>query len=73
MCLINIIHSDLYYTFIYKNSSSYNKMNTRQEFLKAKLKKSDDHTNIDKYRVAANITEYFFVSKLIFHRIIQDY
>ena len=32
--------------------------------------KSDDQTNIDKYRVAANITEYHFVSKLIFLRII---
>ena len=28
-------------------------------FTKAKLKKSDDHTNIDKYRVAATITEYY--------------
>ena len=27
-------------------------------FIKAKLKKSDDQTNIDKYRVAANITEF---------------
>ena len=27
-------------------------------FIKAKFKKSDDQTNIDKYRVAANITEY---------------
>ena len=27
-------------------------------FIKTKLKKSDDQTNIDKYRVAANITEY---------------
>ncbi len=27
-------------------------------FLKAKLKKSDDQTNIDKYRVAATLTEY---------------
>ena len=26
--------------------------------------------NIDKYRVAANITEYHFISKLIFQRII---
>ncbi len=25
---------------------------------KARLKKSDDQTNIDKYRVAANIIEY---------------
>ncbi len=27
-------------------------------FTKAKLKKSDDQTNIDKFRVTANITEY---------------
>ncbi len=32
-------------------------------FIETKLKKSDD---IDKYRVAANITEYHIVSKLIF-------
>ncbi len=31
---------------------------------KVKLKKSDDHTNIDKYRVAANITECYMISKL---------
>ena len=40
-------------------------------FVEAKLKKSDDQTNIDKYRVAAaNITEYHIISKLIFLRII---
>ena len=39
-------------------------------FIKAKLKKSDDQTNINKYRVAANITEYHIISKLIFLRII---
>ena len=39
-------------------------------FMKAKFKKSDDQTNIDKYRVAANITEYHIISKLIFLRII---
>ena len=39
-------------------------------FKKAKLKKSDDNTNIDKYRVAANIIEYHIISKLIFLRII---
>ncbi len=27
-------------------------------FIKAKIKKSDDQRNIDKYRVATNITEY---------------
>ncbi len=31
--------------------------------LKAKLKKSDDQTNIDGYRVAPNITEYHIISK----------
>ena len=39
-------------------------------FKKAKLKKSDYQTNIDKYRVAANITEFHNISKLIFQRII---
>ena len=39
-------------------------------FIKAKLLKSNDQTNIDKYRVAANITEYHIISKLIFFRII---
>ncbi len=38
-------------------------------FIKTKFKKSDDHTNIDKYRVLANITEYHIMSKLIFLRI----
>ena len=31
-----------------------------------KIHKSDDETNIDKYRVAANITEFHVISKLIF-------
>ena len=35
-------------------------------FLNAKLKKSDDQTNIDKHGVAANITEFHIISKLIF-------
>ena len=29
------------------------------KFIKAKFKKLEDQTNIDKYRVAANITEYY--------------
>ncbi len=32
--------------------------------------KQECQTNIDKYRVAANITEYHIISKLIFPRII---
>ena len=42
-------------------------------FIKTKFKKSDDQTNIDKYRVAANITEYqnnlqkFMEKRQLFH------
>ena len=39
-------------------------------FLKTKFKISDDQTNIDKYRLAANITEYYIISKVILKRII---
>ena len=38
-------------------------------FIKASLKNSDDKANIDKYRLAANITEYQNISKLNFWRI----
>ncbi len=38
-------------------------------FIKAKLKKSDDQMNIDKYTVAENITEHHIISKLIFIKI----
>ena len=40
--------------------------------IKTKFKISDDQTNIDKYRlyIAANITEYHIISKLILQRII---
>ncbi len=31
-------------------------------FIKAKLKKSYDQTNFDKYRVAANIREYHIIN-----------
>ena len=39
-------------------------------FTKKKLKKSDDQTKIDNYRVTANITGYHIISKLIFLGII---
>ncbi len=39
-------------------------------FIKAKNKKSDDQTNIKEYRLAANITEYHFIPKLIYRRIV---
>ena len=45
-------------------------LNKNDNIHKAELKKSDDQTNIDKYRVAANITEYHIISKLIYRRII---
>ncbi len=35
-------------------------------FIKANIKKSDDRTNIVKYREAVNITEYHIISNLIF-------
>ena len=34
-------------------------------FIKAKLKKSDDQTNIYNYRVTANIKEYHIISKFM--------
>ena len=39
-------------------------------FIKTKVNKSDDQTNKEKYRAAANITEYHIISKIIFRRII---
>ncbi len=39
-------------------------------FIKAILEKSDDQSNVEKYRVVANSTEYHIISKLIFQRII---
>ncbi len=39
-------------------------------FIKTKFKISDDQTNIDKYRLAANNTVYHIISKLILQRII---
>ena len=38
--------------------------------IKTKFKISDDQTNIDKYRLATNITEYHIISKLTLQRII---
>ena len=39
-------------------------------FIKTKFKITDDQTNIDEYRLAANITVYHIISKLILQRII---
>ena len=39
-------------------------------FKKTKFKIPDEQTNIDKYRLAANITKYHIISKLILQRII---
>ncbi len=52
--------------------TSNNPMKTRlTTFVKTKHKISDDHTNIHKYRVAANITEYHIISNVTFLRIIM--
>ena len=42
-------------------------------FIKTKFNKSDDQTNIDKYIVAANITGYHIILKLIFLIIILEF
>ena len=39
-------------------------------FIKTKFNISDDQTNIDKYRLAANITEYHIISKLILQQLL---
>ena len=41
-------------------------------FIKTKFNILDDQTNIDKYRLAANITECHIISKLILQRIRTD-
>ena len=48
----------------------YTRMTT---FIKTKFNISDDQTNIDKYRLAGNITEYHIISKLILQRIIKTF
>ncbi len=40
-------------------------------FIKKKFKISYDQKNIDKYRLAPNITEYRTISKLILQKIIR--
>ena len=51
----------------YSNNTYITRMTT---FIITKFKISDEPTNIDKYRLAANITEYHIISKLILQRII---
>ncbi len=53
---MSLIHMDMY----------CQKQTRMTIFIKAQLNKSDDQTNIDKYRVAANITEYHIISTFIF-------
>ena len=45
-------------------------LNKNDNILRTKLNISDDQTNIDRYRLAANITGYHIISKLILQRII---
>ena len=48
---------------IYRTENLF--INKNDKFIKAKLKKSEYQTNVDKYRVATNITEQHILSKLI--------
>ena len=64
---INFQHLIEYDNYIDLNNFIKTRMTT---FTKTKFKKSDDQTNIDKYRLAANITEEHIISKLILQRII---
>ena len=52
-----------------KIKESKNNKTSLTPFVKAKLK--NNQTNIDKYSVAANITDYHIISKLILLRIIK--
>ncbi len=67
-CLKNKNTYVIFYEIILTEKQNFNDKLIRMSiFMKAKLKKSDDNTN--KYRVAANITEYHIISKLINLRI----
>ncbi len=54
--------------FDHLSLNSYVNQNDKSHKMEAQ--ESDDKTNIDKCRIAANITEYHIISKLIFLRII---
>ena len=51
-------------------TSCSGKLSRMKTFIKAKLKKLDVQTNINKYIVAVNITVYNIISKLISFKII---
>ncbi len=46
------------------------KLTRMTRFIKMKIKISDEQTNIDKYKVAANIAEYHTISKLFYLKLI---
>ncbi len=52
-----------------KINNIYQKNKNDNTVIKAKIKKSHDQTNIDKYRGAVNISEYHLISKLIYRKI----
>ena len=52
---------------IYSQTLVITRMTT---FIKTKFKISEDQTNTEKYKLAANITEYHIISKLFLQRII---
>ena len=54
---------EFYYNLLSVGQSAM--IQTRMKtFIKTMFKKSDDQTNIDKYKVAANITEYHIIINL---------
>ena len=52
---------------------SFETVKTRMTtFIKSKFKKSDDQTNIDKYSVTANISEYHIILKSFLESLFQN-
>ncbi len=52
------------------SNCKYRRITRMTSFIKGKLRETEEQMNINKYRVAANITEYYIILKLIYLRII---
>ncbi len=64
-------HAKIYvYLLKVKILSLKYKVTRMTQFIKTKFKISDNQMNVDKYRIAANITEYHIISKLILQQIV---
>ncbi len=64
-CLVTMINKSYRYYYDAKIPIKLHIKTRMATFIKTKFKISDNQTNIDKYRLAANITEYHIISKLI--------